>query len=47
MLYSWLLLHRNGVLRMREEIVYLLLVGLGTLTGMIGATSIMHLFSHI
>lgn len=47
MLYSWLLLHRNGVLRMREEIVYLLLVGLGTLTGLIGATSIMHLFSHI
>lgn len=47
MLYSWLLLHRMGVLRIREELLFLALLTIGTAIGFAVSTTALRLFSSL
>jgi O-antigen/teichoic acid export membrane protein len=47
MLYSWLLLHRMGVLRIREELLFLALLTIGTAIGFAVSTTALRLFSRL
>jgi O-antigen/teichoic acid export membrane protein len=47
MLYSWLVLQRMGILRITEELLFLLLMALGALLGLAVSTGVFRLFPHI
>jgi O-antigen/teichoic acid export membrane protein len=47
MVYSWLVLQRMGILRITEELTFLLLMTLGALTGLVFSTGVFRLFPHI
>jgi O-antigen/teichoic acid export membrane protein len=47
MLYSWLLLHRIGILRMRHELSFLGLIAAGAAIGFALSTAALHLFPHL
>jgi O-antigen/teichoic acid export membrane protein len=47
MLYSWLLLHRIGILRMREELLFLALVLAGAAIGFAVSSAALHMFPHL
>jgi lipopolysaccharide exporter len=47
MLYSWVLLHRMGILRMREELLVLALLCLGAVIGLGASTTTLRLLPHL
>ena len=47
MLYSWLFLHRMKILRIREELMFLALLGLGALVGLGVRTVALRLVHHL